>query len=381
MDQSLELLLEYPLIEQEITDETDVVLFEGCIFVNNRNIDLQVQQTTTIDEEHKYTLTKLQNGATQALQDEINEILAKDNYQGIVTVLDKIKSILELKYPSRALENHTEIYRKVLYEYSEFSKFFLNLKTCKLKEDLSRIYASVLDERHREHSVEISVDFASHLMELFHLTVYDLPRKDQDLFKPQDNLTALFDQFLALVELLQPYFDVMEQFDQNCTVLDPEKPRRQDSYRRIWLGENISMIITVDAYNIFLRPDIKFLGPDRLTEPYSTRLNENLDSWVCQNDIFQGVLDLLGLESFPIRQTSAKEVNLLVEYGECSICFSLRLNDKLPEIICMNKSCEQFFHNQCLYEWLIALNAKRILNSVSGKCPNCETLISCPVLE
>lgn len=47
----------------------------------------------------------------------------------------------------------------------------------------------------------------------------------------------LFNQFLAEVEFLQPYFDFMEALDQNATILDPEVPQKRDAYRRIWLGK------------------------------------------------------------------------------------------------------------------------------------------------
>lgn len=377
----MELLLKYPLVERKLTEDNNVVLFEGQMFVHDQIYNLTLEETTTIDDSYKYILKKLHNEEPENLNQEINHILINNSFQNVLEVLDRINEFLELTHPSSILENHCDIYRKVLYEYTEFTKFFLNLKSCTLKDDLTKIFASILDEKRREHCIEISVDYTRNTQDIFQISIFDLPKKDQDLFKASDSLTALFDQFLAQVELLQPYFDVMEEFDRSCTILDPEKPRRQDAYRRIFLGENISTVITVDPYNIFMRPDIKFLGPDRLTEPFSTRLNENLGNWVCQNDIFQGVLDMLGLEQFPQCQTTKKGVDLLVEYGECSICFSLRLNEKLPEIICTNKSCEQFYHNQCLYDWLVSLNAKRVFNNISGNCPNCEKTITCPVLD
>lgn len=36
------------------------------------------------------------------------------------------------------------------------------------------------------------------------------------------------------------------------------------------------------------------MGPDRLVESFSTHLNAKLGDWVFQENIFQGVLDLLG---------------------------------------------------------------------------------------
>lgn len=89
---------------------------------------------------------------------------------------------------------------------------------------------------------------------MFYLAEYDLPQKENgrcffilggfeihlfyaDSFKSNDNLTLLFNQFLAEIEFLQPYFDFMEALDQNTTILDPEVPQKRDAYRRLWLGK------------------------------------------------------------------------------------------------------------------------------------------------
>lgn len=61
-------------------------------------------------------------------------------------------------------------------------------------------------------------------------------------------------------------------------------------------------------------------------------------------------LDLIGVETLPSKPTNIEEENILVNTGECCICFCLRLEAKLPEIICPNKSCEVSFHTMCLYQ-------------------------------
>ncbi|XP_018578449.1 E3 ubiquitin-protein ligase FANCL-like [Anoplophora glabripennis] len=86
------------------------------------------------------------------------------------------------------------------------------------------------------------------------------------------------------------------------------------------------------------------------------------------------------LESFPQKPAVEERVpDLLVNSGDCSICFSSRLNDKLPEVICKNKVCENCYHVECLYEWLMSVNARRFFSDVVGLCPNCEKNITCPI--
>ncbi|CAG9767716.1 unnamed protein product [Ceutorhynchus assimilis] len=381
MDYLLDLVLQYPLIKLKAIEKSDKVLIRGKMLVKNKDIFIALKQTAIINGRSKYKLIKLDEDFNESTAIQIKQILEKESFQNVLEVLNKIHKHLETEKPLINLENHCEIYRKVIHEYSEFTKFFLHLKTSKLLQDLSAITASITDSNYREHSVKITVDFTQKTSDIFEISEFDLPQRIQDTFKPNENLIVLFDQFLARIERLQPYFDLMEEFDRNTTVLDPEKPKRSDSHRRIWLGENISTIITIDPYNVFQRPNFKFLGPEYLVESYSNHLNNNLGNWVCQENIFQGILDLLGLEDFPKRPTTKNQHNLLVDYGECSICFSLRLNEKLPEVICTNKRCEKFYHNECLYGWFVASNAKIVFNAISGNCPNCEKTISCPVLE
>jgi E3 ubiquitin-protein ligase FANCL len=45
------------------------------------------------------------------------------------------------------------------------------------------------------------------------------------------------------------------------------------------------------------------------------------------------------------------EMNVEEEYKtECGICYSYRLDNKHPELLCSNGPCSQPFHQTCLYE-------------------------------
>lgn len=49
------------------------------------------------------------------------------------------------------------------------------------------------------------------------------------------------------------------------------------------------------------------------------------------------------------------------ETGECCMCYQTHLNEKLPEIICENPSCESYFHTECLYQVIIHRKDKEFL--------------------
>ncbi|XP_030752976.1 E3 ubiquitin-protein ligase FANCL [Sitophilus oryzae] len=374
MDLTLDLILKYPLIRSYQTDQD--TLFEGIILLCNKDFNISIRKRPDCS----YKLNYLDTKNSKILQD-IHDYLKCNKNSTIIEVLDKIKTFLTLNEPNANIIDVSDAHLRVLHEYSEFTNFFLNLETCSLSKDLTEINVSILDEKSRTHCTKILVNYSTDLAHTFYFKSIDLPGKDPDILRSSDSLTALFDGFLGKIDLLQPFFDIMDELDEHCTILDPERPVRKDYYRRIWLGENVSATITVDPYNVHLRPDVRFLGPSRLVKNYGIKLNENFSKWDCQQGFLYAVQLLLGLESFPKRLEKKKSVGILVEYGECSICFSLRLDNKPPDIICPNKSCEKFYHNRCIYEWLVSLDSKKVFNNISGSCPSCEKIISCPVLE
>lgn len=79
--------------------------------------------------------------------DELKDLFIDNRCHSIIELLDKISSILASKQPIITTKNQCNIYLQVLSEYSEFTKFFLNLHTCSLKDDLSEITASVLGKK------------------------------------------------------------------------------------------------------------------------------------------------------------------------------------------------------------------------------------------
>ncbi|KAJ8953718.1 hypothetical protein NQ314_007328 [Rhamnusium bicolor] len=316
-DTDFNLLRRYPLISKNV--EENAIIYRGSIEVN--------------DEDYKIVITKSKNnsfkialsGELRSLEAELNTVINDLHPKNILTIMDHLQLFLASKMSCSKPVNHCDIYKHVIYEYSEFTKFYLNLKSCYLAEDLSKIRISTVDEQNREHFFEVSVNFEGN-KDIFKIQTCDLPLDEED---SSSDLRVLYNKFLGAIEVLQPFFELMDYFDKNCWVLDPVEPKR-----------NVSRI-----------PDIKFLGPERLVEEYRTTVNENLENWDSQGSICLEILKLLGMDNFP--QKSAEDepgTNILKESGECSICFSLRLDEKLPEIVCKNKFCENYYHTECLYE-------------------------------
>ncbi|KAL3269230.1 hypothetical protein HHI36_008311 [Cryptolaemus montrouzieri] len=155
----------------------------------------------------------------------------------------------------------------------------------------------------------------------------------------------------------------MDIIDANSYVIDPSDRLRKYNFRRIWLQENVCVIITIDPFSVNTCPHFAFLGPDRLVNEFRSELNKNLEEWNNSGDIFCEILQVLGIEKFPGKSYMSEHctTELLKEDSDCSICFCSDLNGKLPEIVCNNKCCENFYHKDCLYEWLLSINSKKFL--------------------
>lgn len=158
--------------------------------------------------------------------------MTKLHPKNIISVLDTFSTLIDSKIPSVKLIDHSDVYRHILWEYSDFTKFYLNIKSCYLAQDLSKINISTLDQGRREHFLEISVKFDDN--DLFDITSCDLPQ-EKEVFKKSSSLKDIYNQFLGVIEAYQRFFDVIDEFDRNCWVLDPEDPKRSCCYRRIWI--------------------------------------------------------------------------------------------------------------------------------------------------
>ncbi|CAH1118657.1 unnamed protein product [Phaedon cochleariae] len=369
-EEEIRLLLGYPLMKRCV--KNGCVFFKGSIEIDNEDYKVSIEE----HPEHGFVLElspELKN-----LQQDFSDIMQQQKLTSVISYLDSLRTYIQSKIPAKNPVNHCDIYRQVLYEYSEFTKFYLNLKCCYLAYELNKINITTVDEQNREHSVEIHIDYAN-VHKIFCIAEYDLPL-EKGYFKATSSLRETYDKFVGLVELLQPFFDLMGVFDSCCHILDPVPQKRMYNYRRILIGENLSLIVTVDPFNVTRIPEIKFLGPQRQVEALRTKMNNNLEKWDQTNDTFTEILLLLGMDHFPEKIVDLNEKeDILVGTGDCSICFSSRLNGKLPEVVCKNEFCENYYHVDCLYEWLMAVNARKFFTEVIGNCPNCEKSISCPI--
>uniref|UniRef100_A0AAY4E5L4 RING-type domain-containing protein n=1 Tax=Denticeps clupeoides TaxID=299321 RepID=A0AAY4E5L4_9TELE len=160
----------------------------------------------------------------------------------------------------------------------------------------------------------------------------DLPVPFSVTWTLQSTLAHIHKRFLAELEGLAEFWSVLDEIDVQTWVLEPEKPSRADTMRRIAIGNDT-----------------------------------NPDCGVLQN-----LKDVLEIE-FPSPATHEKS-SLSTE---CGICYSFRLESAIPDQVCNDPRCGQPFHQACLYEWLRGLpTSRQSFNTVFGECPYCSKPIT-----
>ncbi|KAI3362893.1 hypothetical protein L3Q82_001669 [Scortum barcoo] len=172
----------------------------------------------------------------------------------------------------------------------------------------------------------------------------DLPVPLAITWTPQSTLDQLHSQFLLVLDSLTEFWDVLDEIDSKTWILEPEKPSRADTMRRIAIGNNVSIKVEVDPKHPKMLPECCLLGAEHEALP---------KSFVAKVFVATGLSD------------------------ECGICYSYRLEAAIPDQVCNDPRCGQPFHQACLYEWLRALpSSRQSFNIVFGECPYCSKPIT-----
>nr|XP_054606625.1 E3 ubiquitin-protein ligase FANCL isoform X5 [Nothobranchius furzeri] len=93
----------------------------------------------------------------------------------------------------------------------------------------------------------------------------DLPVPLNLTWTPQSSLELLHSQFLLLLESLAEFWDVLDEIDQKTWILEPEKPSRSDTVRRVAIGSNVSIRVEVDPRHPKMLPECCLLGAEHGT--------------------------------------------------------------------------------------------------------------------
>ncbi|TWW78488.1 E3 ubiquitin-protein ligase FANCL [Takifugu flavidus] len=150
----------------------------------------------------------------------------------------------------------------------------------------------------------------------------DLPLPLLINWTPQTTLDQLYGQFLLVLESLTRFWDVLDEIDRNTWILEPEKPCRSDTMRRIAIGNNVSIKVEVDPRHPEMLPDCCLLGAEHggcknqigVVTPLRNKLNTNMHLWNPESDVLHNLQDVLEIE-FPSPASHEKsEANVFIHH-------------------------------------------------------------------
>ncbi|XP_053102559.1 E3 ubiquitin-protein ligase FANCL isoform X1 [Hemicordylus capensis] len=188
----------------------------------------------------------------------------------------------------------------------------------------------------------------------------------------QSSLLSIHSQFLAALESLKEFWNALDEIDEKTWVIEPEKPTRSATMRRIAVGNNVSINIDVDPRHPTMLPECSFLGADHVVNPLKVKLNNNIHLWDPETSLLSNLKEVLEID-FPSRETLEKSDFSM----DCGICYAYRLDGVTPDQVCDDSRCGQPFHQACLYEWLRGLpSSRQSFNVIFGECPYCNKQIT-----
>ncbi|XP_017320097.1 E3 ubiquitin-protein ligase FANCL isoform X2 [Ictalurus punctatus] len=292
----------------------------------------------------------------------------------------KLHCCWELK---RLLKNHQHILKQRLQHSSDLVGFILELRTIlevAMKSQPSwqsipppQYYSQLITEIESLgwdklifidtdfHTLKLKAEDSSHRQHVFTVKL-----------KSKSNLAHMHSQFLLIVEALAEFWAVMDELDEHTWVLEPEKPIRADTMRRIAIGNNVSIKVEIDPRHPKMLPECCLLGAEHAVTPLRSKLNANMHLWNPDCSVLQNMKDVMEIE-FPSPATHEKSSFSV----ECGICYSYRLDSAIPDQVCNDPRCGQPFHQACLYEWLRGLpTSRQSFNIVFGECPYCSKPIT-----
>ncbi|XP_062851652.1 E3 ubiquitin-protein ligase FANCL isoform X2 [Trichomycterus rosablanca] len=337
--------------------DKEKTIYDGFISVQEKDFRLRI----TLPPDHQLKQAKLHCSW------EMKQLLK--NYQHILKQRLQHSSDLEV-----ALKNQAgwqsfpppQFYSRLITEIDSLGWDMLlfidtDFHTLKLKGE---------DSSHRQHvcTVKLKSKYPAEAPECS----ADLPIPLAITWTPQSTLAHIHSQFLLIVEALAEFWAVMDEIDEHTWVLEPEKPSRADTMRRIAIGNNVSIKVEIDPRHPKMLPECCLLGAEHVVTPLRNKLNANMHLWNPACSVLQNMKDVMEIE-FPSPTTHEKSSFSM----ECGICYSYRLDSAIPDQVCNDPRCGQPFHQACLYEWLRGLpSSRQSFNTVFGECPYCSKPIT-----
>ncbi|XP_051867982.1 E3 ubiquitin-protein ligase FANCL isoform X3 [Pristis pectinata] len=383
------LINECPLLLPQNRQKT---VFDGFVLVKDREFRVRILLPEERDLKHARLQCSWQlNQILHGYQHIVKQRLQQST--DLVSFMLEFKTVLEIALRNKHdLQSHPppQYYARLIKEietlgWDKLAYMDTEFRTIKLKAE---------DSAGREHMITIKLKskYPAEPPDC----VTDFPVPFVLSWTHESSLKNVHSQFLAALDSLKEFWDVMDEIDEKTWVLEPENPGRTTTRRRIAISNNVSINVEVDPRHPKMLPECCFLGADHVVTPLKNKLNVNMHLWSPECTVLQNLKDVLEID-FPSPATHEKFSFSM----ECGICYAYRLASSIPDQVCDDPRCGQPFHQECLYEvgiiesrilkmplslmteefklkclnlqWLRGLpSSRQSFNIIFGECPYCS---------
>ncbi|GLD72103.1 E3 ubiquitin-protein ligase FANCL [Lates japonicus] len=210
--------------------------------------------------------------------------------------------------------------------FSSLANLILTVRLLFIDTEFRTLRLKAQDSSGRQHILTVKLK-SKHPAEAPECSA-DLPVPLAITWTPQSTLEQLHNQFLQILESLTEFWDVLDEIDSNTWILEPEKPSRSNTMRRIAIGNNISIKVEVDPRHPKMLPECCLLGAEHVVTLLRSKLNANMHSWNPDSSVFHNLRDVLEIE-FPspathgkswLRALPSSRQSFSIVFGECPYC-------------------------------------------------------------
>ncbi len=235
----------------------------------------------------------------------------------------------------------------------------------RLHESLSQLEVTCVDVAERSHVLSLTLASGA-------APIVEAALPEPFVTPANANIAQIVQSFEERLNDFQAVWNALDDIDERCHVLEPERPTRAQTFRRVAVDSRSSLRIELDPRSpVVAFPTVRFLGAAAAVAPMRKHLNERVHLWDASGNTLpianiQRVLDI-ELPAPP------KKSALADSEVECGICYTYRLDDAVPDVACDRPECAKPYHRQCLVEWLRALpDTRQSFDTLMGACVYCE---------
>ncbi|KAK4416373.1 E3 ubiquitin-protein ligase FANCL [Sesamum alatum] len=249
----------------------------------------------------------------------------------------------------------------------------------KLGEDLTFLSFRVMDTKGRVHILEITLDET--YPKCPPSVSADVPYNFSLECSSHSNLRDVVQQFQKHVDKLQDFWSTLDDIDRSFWVTDPKHSHCATSYRQIKIGNDCSIILSINANDPLSLPECRFLGSDTTVNFLRDIWKRNCKRWTKDKSFPENLARV-----FDTQLPQPPHVQKNEEQVECGICYAqyLPIDDELgaksgsaTDYTCENGNCNRAFHSVCLGDWLRSITTTRqSFDVLFGNCPYCSDPIA-----